>query len=210
MFILTFRSLAQFLLDITVIEHSQPNNLAKRRKICVIRDVRLLAKQVQIHHSSYTSCKVRKGTYFEQFFKSLLLFQCSSVRRDFQKDQRMFLELKHKTFKYQLDLQEGVFYNRPLFEKCLGVKRHFKWGSCVYRLLYFVRSKGLLLQSTPHSDSTAILSNIFIHSCFDLNIAFSQMPHELRNERGNHSEKETKWNFLTCFGTVIQSTGTYP
>ena len=51
------------------------------------------------------------------------LFQCSAVRQKFQADQRIFLNVKGHRFRYQFNVKDGIFSNKPLFERTVGITR---------------------------------------------------------------------------------------
>lgn len=52
--------------------------------------------------------------------------QCSAVRQKYQADQRMFLNVKGHRFRYQLNVKDGIFNNKPLFDRTVGISRNIR------------------------------------------------------------------------------------
>ena len=53
-------------------------------------------------------------------------FQCSA-HLYLRGRSRFFLRVKDRQFKFQVNVQDGVFTNRPLFERTVGVSRRMWW-----------------------------------------------------------------------------------
>lgn len=50
---------------------------------------------------------------------------CSGIQQEFTKTDRFFLKVKDHSFKYQLNLKEGIVSNKPLFDRTVGLGRTF-------------------------------------------------------------------------------------
>ena len=49
--------------------------------------------------------------------------QFKDVVKQFQVDQRIFLNVKGHRFRYQFNVKDGIFSNKPLFERTVGITR---------------------------------------------------------------------------------------
>ena len=47
-------------------------------------------------------------------------FQCSVVRQTSQSTERIFLNVKGHRFRYQFNVEDGIFSNKPLFDRTIG------------------------------------------------------------------------------------------
>jgi len=50
---------------------------------------------------------------------------CSGVRTTLRSDNRYFMNVKNHRFRYQLNVEGGIFSNRPLFDRTVGASRRF-------------------------------------------------------------------------------------
>jgi len=49
---------------------------------------------------------------------------CNGVRANYQNDQRFFMNVRNRRFRFQFNLEEGIFSNRPLFDRTVGMSRN--------------------------------------------------------------------------------------
>ena len=47
-------------------------------------------------------------------------FQCSVVRQSYQSTERILLNVKGHRFRYQFNVEDGIFSNKPLFDRTIG------------------------------------------------------------------------------------------
>ena len=55
--------------------------------------------------------------------QTIPVVHCSGVQQPFTKTDRFFLKVKDHTFSYQLNLEEGIVSNKPLFNRTVGLGR---------------------------------------------------------------------------------------
>jgi len=60
-----------------------------------------------------------------QNFISIPVVHCSGIQHKFYGKHRFFLKVRNHNFKYSFNLEEGVFSNKPLFDRTLGISRTF-------------------------------------------------------------------------------------
>ncbi len=77
-------------------------------------------RTVPVTHVRSTACPNRVS--LENLDYSPLL-QCSAVHAPFYRKHRFFLIIKDHMFKYQFNLEDGIFTNKPLFDKTVGLRR---------------------------------------------------------------------------------------
>merc|ERR1712080_334455 len=60
---------------------------------------------------------------FSSRYTTKAVSQCSAVRRTYQADKELFVHVKDHNFRYRFNLEDGIFSNRPLFERTIGQSR---------------------------------------------------------------------------------------
>lgn len=58
-------------------------------------------------------------------FISVPVVHCSGIQYKFYGKHRFFLKVRDHSFKYSFNLEDGIFSNRPLFDRTIGVSRTF-------------------------------------------------------------------------------------
>lgn len=58
-------------------------------------------------------------------FISVPVVHCSGIQYKFYGKHRFFLKIRDHSFKYSFNLEEGVFANKPLFDRTIGISRNW-------------------------------------------------------------------------------------
>ena len=57
-------------------------------------------------------------------YMNVPVLHCSAVQhRFFLGEERFFLKIRDHSFKYQFNLEEGIFSNKPMFDRTVGISR---------------------------------------------------------------------------------------
>lgn len=48
---------------------------------------------------------------------------CSGVRQNYQNSQRFFMNVRNRKLRYQFNVEDGIFSNKPLFDRTVGLSR---------------------------------------------------------------------------------------
>ncbi|XP_023344998.1 transmembrane protein 223 isoform X2 [Eurytemora carolleeae] len=56
-------------------------------------------------------------------FMNVPVVHCSGIQHKFYGKHRFFLKVRDHSFKYSFNLEDGIFSNRPLFDRTVGISR---------------------------------------------------------------------------------------
>uniref|UniRef100_A0A0K2SXI8 Transmembrane protein 223like [Bombyx mori] n=1 Tax=Lepeophtheirus salmonis TaxID=72036 RepID=A0A0K2SXI8_LEPSM len=56
-------------------------------------------------------------------YSTVPITHCSTVKKTFLRDTKIFLNLKDHYLKFQLNIEQGFFVNKPLFDRTVGISR---------------------------------------------------------------------------------------
>eukprot|EP00096_Caligus_rogercresseyi_P012710 TRINITY_DN5419_c0_g1_i2.p1 TRINITY_DN5419_c0_g1~~TRINITY_DN5419_c0_g1_i2.p1 ORF type:complete len:206 (-),score=49.22 TRINITY_DN5419_c0_g1_i2:43-660(-) len=56
-------------------------------------------------------------------YSTVPLNHCSTIKSTFLRDTKMFIRLKDRYLKFQLNVEDGYFVNKPLFDRTVGFSR---------------------------------------------------------------------------------------
>jgi len=91
----------------------------------MMRTMNTVRKLVLRKGGKYVAIQTYGFLGLNQNFVNIPVVHCSGYQPKFYGKYKFLLKVKNQSFKYSLNLEEGVFANKPLFDRTLGISRTF-------------------------------------------------------------------------------------